>query len=236
MKKVKALSERTLSFKIEAKSISDADIIIYDQIGSSFFEDGITAKSFSEALNGLGKGIKNINLRINSPGGDVFDGITIYNRLKQHPANITVHVDGLAASIASIIALAGSEIIMGEGALYMVHLPWTACRGDRNDLDNTVQRLMDIEEQMLTIYSKRTGLDRVELRKMLEDETWLDADQAIEMGFADKKSEEEVAIAASLMDKCWISHAPKNYKSTTSVAKVEALELQKKIEEKLSRK
>lgn len=233
MKNVKTPTERKLSFKIEAKTATTAEIVIYEQIGESFWDDGVSAKSFSEELKNLGPSIKQIDLRLNSPGGDVFDGITIYNRLKQHSANVTVYVDGLAASIASIIALAGDEIIMGEGALYMVHLPWTMSMGNRNDLDNTVQRLMDIEEQMLSIYAKRSGLDRVEIRKMLEEETWLDSDQTVEMGFADKKSEEVVAIAASSMEKSWMNKSPKKFNSTTLVAKAEALKIQKKIEEKL---
>lgn len=236
MSNVKKPSGKKLAFKVEAKTATTAEIVIYEQIGYSFWEDGVTAKSFSEELKNLGPSIKQIDLRLNSPGGDVFDGITIYNRLKQHSANVTVHIDGLAASIASIIALAGDEIIMGEGALYMVHLPWTMAMGDRNDLDNTVQRLMDIEEQMLTIYAKRSGMDRVEIRKMLEEETWLDSDQTVEMGFADKKSEDVVAIAASAMDKRWINKSPKKYNSTTSVVKAEAIKLQKKIEEKLALK
>ena len=139
--------------KILNKSATEAEIVIYSQIGTDFWGEGVSAKSFSEEMKKLSDTVSTINVRINSPGGDVFDGITIYNRLKQHKAKKIVHIDGLAASIASIIALAGDEVHMGEGALYMVHLPWTWAVGNRSDLDNTVNRLMDVEEQMLVIYA-----------------------------------------------------------------------------------
>lgn len=239
MPKILGLKNRTSKpFRIENKSATKAEIVIYGPIGASFWDDsGISAKKFSDELKNLEPTVNEITLRINSPGGDVFDGVAIYNRLKQHKAKIIVHIDGLAASIASIIALAGDEIYIGEGALYMIHLPWTFAMGDRNDLDNTITRLMDVEEQLLTIYSKRTGLDRTELRAMLEAETWLDADEAIEKGFVDSKAEESIPIAAAVFEKSpWIAKTPKTYKSETKVIKSEVENLKKKIEERLARK
>jgi ATP-dependent Clp protease protease subunit len=129
------------------------------------------------------------------PAATSFDGIAIYNRLKQFKGDVTVYIDGLAASIASIIALAGDKIYIGEGALYMVHLPWTFAFGNRMDLDNTVNRLMDVEEQMISIYSKKSGLDRAEVKALLEAETWMGADEAIEKGFVDSKVDESLPIA-----------------------------------------
>jgi ATP-dependent Clp protease protease subunit len=227
---------REKSFQIRNKSATSAEIILYGSIGASFWDDSVSAKDFSTELSNLPKTVNQIDVRINSPGGDVFDGVTIYNRLKQHSANITVYIDGLAASIASIIALAGNEVIMGEGALYMIHLPWTFAMGDRNDFENTINRLLDVEEQLLSIYSKKTGLDRIELKKMLEDETWLDADQAIEMGFVDEKVEETEPIAASALEKQWIIKKPKNYLSETKVVDKGINDLNKKIEGLLARK
>lgn len=224
------------NFKIWAKSATKAEINIYGTIGQDWFGDGITAKSFSDELNKLDASVNEIDIRINSPGGDVFDGITIYNRLIQHKAKITVHIDGLAASIASIIALAGDEVIMGEGALYMVHLPWTFAFGNREDLDKTVGTLMDIEEQMVSIYAKKSGLGRTEIKKLLEDETWLDADQAIAKGFVDKKAEESQPIAASAMQSKWFLKKPTTFKSDTDEIVAGISDISKKIGERLARK
>lgn len=201
---------RQQPFEIKNKSATKAEIVLYGAIGTSWFEDAISAKQFSEELKKLDATVNEIELRINSPGGDVFDGFAIYNRLKQHPAKVTCYVDGLAASIASLIVLAADEVIMGEGALYMIHLPWTMSYGNRMDFDNTVNRLMDIEEQMISIYSKKTKMSRGEIRDMLEKETWLDANQAMEMGFVDSKSEDTIPVAASAIEKAsWINKKPK---------------------------
>lgn len=225
-------------FRVTNKSATKAEMVIYGGIGPDFWGDGsmISAKQISDELNKLDKTVNEIVVRINSPGGDVFDGISIYNRLKQHKAKVTVYIDGLAASIASIIALAGDEIIIGEGALYMIHLPWTWAIGNRNDLDNTVNRLLDVEEQLISIYQKKTKLDRSEIKKMLEDETWLDSSAAIELGFVDKKSDEEVAIAASSLEARWIMKKPKAFKSETQVIDKAKLELKTKIDSLLARK
>ncbi len=211
---------------------------MYGGIGQDFWGDGsmISAKNFSDELKNIPKTVKNIDLRINSPGGDVFDGVTIYNRLKQFDAHITVYIDGLAASIASIIALAGDEIKIGEGALYMVHLPWTFAYGNRMELDNTVSRLMDVEEQMVSIYAKKTGLDRSEIKALLEAETWLDADQAIEKGFVDSKVDESIPIAASAIESKWIVRKPKNYNSELKAVDAAKADLKNKISGLLSRK
>lgn len=220
-------------FKIVSKSATKAEIILYGTIGGGWFGDGITAKQFSDELKALDSSVNEITVRINSPGGSVFEGITIYNRLKQHKAKIIVHIDALAASIASIIALAGDEIIVGEGAFYMIHLPWTYAAGDRKELDNVIESLMNIEEQMISIYSKRTGLDRHEIKKLMEDETWMDADTAIEKGFVDSKADESLPIAASAMKSDWFKKAPKNYNSETKAVDSAKSDLKKKIEEKL---
>ena len=233
MPKLLNFQNRSQGFEIRNKSATKAEIVIYEQIGESFWGGGLSAKKFSEQLKALDSSVNEITVRINSPGGDVFDGVAIYNRLKQHKAKVIVHIDGLAASIASIIALAGDEVHIGEGALFMIHLPWTMSWGNRMEMENTINRLMDVEEQLINIYAKKTKLDRNEIRKMLEEETWMDADQAIEKGFVDKKSEESQPIAASAMESKWFNKSPRNYKSMTSVAKEEALKLKNKIEERL---
>lgn len=210
MPKILNFKQSNSPLQIRSKGPTKAEIVVYGAIGDSFFGDSISAKSFSDELKKLDASVKEIIVRINSPGGDVFDGITIYNRLKQHPAKVTCIIDGLAASIASVIALAGDEVIIGDGALFMVHLPWTMTAGNRNELENTINRLIDVEEQLITIYAKKCKMPRAEIRAMLEAETWLDSSQAIEMGFVDSKSQDTMAIAASALDKAvWLSRTPK---------------------------
>lgn len=224
--------------KIVNKTATEAEIILYAGIGQDYWGDGsmISAKAFSDELKKVPDTVNTLNIRLNSPGGDVFDGVAIYNRLKQHKAKKIVHIDGLAASIASVIALAGDEIIMGEGALYMIHLPWTFAWGNRMDLDNTINRLMDVEEQMLGIYAKRTGLDRTEIRSMLEKETWLGAEEAIDKGFVDSKAEETIPIAASAINSPWIVKRPQAYFSEEKAMKLKIEELKNKVSERLARK
>jgi ATP-dependent Clp endopeptidase proteolytic subunit ClpP len=238
--KILGLKERTPSstFQIKAKSATKAEIIIYEQIGASFWDGGISAKQFSEEMKKIEASVTEITVRINSPGGDVFDGVAIYNRLKQHKAKKIIYVDGLAASIASVIALAGDEIIMSEGSLFMIHLPWTWAMGNRKDIENTLDRLAIVEDQIVNIYAKKTGMSRDEIKQKLEAETWMDADESIELGFADKKSEEEsLPIAASVFDKSkWINKAPKNYRSETVAIDKAKAELNKKIQTVLNKK
>ncbi len=230
---VKLAPKSQQPFEIRNKSATKAEIVLYGAIGASWFEDSITAKAFSEEIKKLDSTVNEITVRINSPGGDVFDGIAIYNRLKQHPAKIVVYIDGLAASIASIIALAGDEVHIGEGALYMIHLPWTMAMGNRNDIENTVNRLMDVEQQLITIYSKKTKMSRTEIQAMLEKETWMDSDQAIELGFVDQKAQESVQIAASTIDKAsWINKRPKLEKQNAAI-RANATDLKSKIEDYL---
>lgn len=224
--------------KISNKSATEAEIVIYAGIGKDYWggDDMISAKQFSDELKNLSATVNTLTVRINSPGGDVFDGIAIYNRLKQFKGKKIVYIDGLAASIASIIALAGDEIYIGEGALYMVHLPWTYAAGNRMDIDNTVNRLMDIEEQMIGIYSKKTGIDRSEVRSLLEAETWMGADEAIEAGFVDEKVDETMPIAASAIKSQWITKKPENYFSEAKATKEKISEMKKKVDARIARK
>jgi len=224
--------------KIRNLSATEAEIVIYAQIGVDFWGDGsaISAKNFSDEMKKIPDTVNTLNIRLNSPGGDVFDGIAIYNRLRQFKGKKIVHIDGLAASIASIIALAGDEIIMGEGALYMIHLPWTCACGDRTDLDNIVNRLMDVEEQMLGIYAKRTKIDRAEIRALLEAETWMNAQEAVDRGFVDKSVEDTAPIAASAINSRWIAKKPKEFYSEAKAMREKIDALKKKVEPRLARK
>ncbi len=225
--------------RIVNKSATKAEIVIYGGIGPDYWGDGsmISAKQFLSDFRKIDSTVTEITVRINSGGGDVFDGIAIYNLLSQSKAKIIVMIDGLAASIASIIALAGDDVVIGEGALFMVHLPWTWAAGNRMELDNTVNRLIDIEEQMVSIYAKKTGMSRPEVKALLEAETWMGADEALELGFVDSKSEEEAEpIAASVMESRWFNKKPKTFKSQASAVDAAKLELKKKIEACVAKK
>lgn len=228
------LNARTPSKPFMMKASDDkktAEIIIYADIGAGWWGDTVSAKSFSDELAALPKEVETIKVRINSGGGDVFDGVSIYNRLKQHKAKIIVYVDGLAASIASIIALAGDEVVMSEGAMIMVHKPWTYTAGNTNDLEEVVLRLREVEEQLVGIYSRKTGLDREEIRSMLHPETWMGAEEAVEKGFADRVEGEAYPIAASIMDKKWIMRPPRKIEnSIDDIARAEARALIEKIQ------
>ena len=162
-----------------------AEIWIYEQIGEDFWSGGgTTAKGFQKELASIKSG--QIDLHINSPGGEVFDGLAIYNLLKQHPANITTYIDGLAASIASVIALAGSEVFMAENALFMVHNPWGHIAGDAKEMRQMADTLDKVRGSILQAYISKTGKTETELTDMMDAETWLTSDEAAEMGFVDE--------------------------------------------------
>ena len=186
----------------EMKMLDDrksASIYIYEEIGKNWLDNsGVTAKSFINDLKDLGS-IDVIELHINSPGGAVFDGVAVYNVLCSHPATVKVTVDGMAASIASVIAMAGDTITMNQGSMMMVHSPAQLLVGRyrAEDLKQYSEGLERIEESITGIYQARTGLSRFELSRMLAKETYLTADEAVELGFADKVGE-EMKIAASL--------------------------------------
>jgi len=174
---------------------STGEIYLYGQIGASWFGDGITAKQFSDDLKKLGK-VSAIDLRINSEGGDVFDGRTMYSLLVQHDAKITVYVDGLAASIASLIAMAGDTIKMAAGSFTMVHSPWTLSMGNAADLRRTADLLDSVEGTLIDTYVARTKNDKAKIKTWLDAETWFTADEAKANGFADEVIEPLKAAAS----------------------------------------
>jgi ATP-dependent Clp protease protease subunit len=163
----------------------NGEIVLYDEIGESFWGGGISAQKFKNDLDALGK-VTNIDLRINSPGGQVFDGMTIYNLLAQHPARITTHVDGLAASIASVIAMAGDEIRIADNAMMMIHNASGMCMGTAGDMRSTANLLDTVSNTIQGVYAKRSGTDAADIGKMMDDETWMTAEDAVKCGLADR--------------------------------------------------
>lgn len=181
---------------VRNKSQVESEIVIYGDIGG-FGEDSINASQFKKALDSLPTSVKQLTLRVNSPGGDVFDGFAIYNLLQQHKAKITTYVDGVALSIASIIIQASDKIIMGEGSYIMIHKPWTIAMGNSIELESTIDRLLDIEEKLVFVYAKRIKKSRQEIKDAMRETTWYDSKQAVEVGLADEAIEESYSIAAS---------------------------------------
>ncbi len=166
--------------------------MIYDEIGGW----GITAKQFARDLKDLGK-ITQLTARIHSPGGDVFEGMAIYNILKNYPAHKVAHIDGLAASMASVIAMAFDEVVMPENAMMMVHKPWGGTMGDADDMRKYADLLDKVEGNLVGAYRDKTGMTDEQLHAMLAEETWLTGREAVEKGFADTLTE-PLAMAASL--------------------------------------
>lgn len=168
----------------------------------TWFGDEVTPEAFRGELKKL-KG--NVTVHLNSGGGDVFAGVSIYNALKDYSkGKVIVKVDGLAASIASVIAMAGDEIIMSPGSMMMVHNPWSMGAGSSEELREVADLLDEIRESIIPIYSERTGLSKDEIIEIMDSETWMSAEKAVEKGFADKvlkkketKKESKMALSGS---------------------------------------
>ncbi|TRO14349.1 Clp protease ClpP [Ectopseudomonas mendocina] len=182
-------------YSIKALSRGVAEILLYDEIGAW----GITAQQFARELKALGD-LSLISLRIHSPGGDVFEGTAIYNLLKHHPARVEAHIDGLAASMATVIAMAADTIYMPENAMMMVHRPWGIQGGEADDMRRYADLLEKIEDTMVAAYMAKTGKSQEDIKALLKAETWMDGREAVEAGFADQLTE-PLAAAAQLNSK-----------------------------------
>ncbi|MBO8136794.1 MAG: Clp protease ClpP [Desulfotomaculum sp.] len=178
-------------------SEDEAELYLYGVISeSSWWDDEVTPKRFIEDLKALGD-IKKLKVRINSRGGDVFAGQAIHSILKTHKAEIIVYIDGLAASIASVIAMAGDTVIMPRNAMMMVHNPWTIGVGNANEFRELADVLDKIRESLIAAYEEKSGLDREKIIQLLDEETWLTAEEAVEYGLADQV-DTETQVAASI--------------------------------------
>ena len=175
-----------------------AELFIYDVVGESLWFDAVTPDRIRDELKDLGDGIETINLRINSEGGDVFDGVAISNILEQHPARVVAKVDGLAASIAAVIAARADAVEMGEGAFLMIHKPWSYAVGNEDELIAVAARLRAVNESsIMPAFAKRLDWTVEDVTKQVEASTggewWLDAEQAVSIGMADATFESRVA-------------------------------------------
>lgn len=185
------LAEVQKVFKAESTSEAEHSLTIYGDIGESWWDDSITAKDVENALKPINNGT--IHVHLNSPGGDVFDGIAIYNQLKNHSAKVVVHVDGLAASAASIIAMAADELVMNTGSMMMIHEASTFTWGNKADIQKTLNALEGIDKSIVDIYMTRFQGERSEIEVMLQGETWFTSSEAVEIGLADKVKETSTA-------------------------------------------
>lgn len=182
----------------KAEESDEAEVFIYGDIGGWW--GGVSAEEFAKEIAALD--VKTLNVRLNSPGGLVFDGVAIYNTLAQHDANVIINVEGIAASIASVIAMAGDEIRIAEGSRFMIHNPWTFAMGDEEALIAEAAVLKGLKSDLIDIYTARTEQKRDDLSDWMTAETWLSARDAVDKGFADtmtpaKKKEKKDAHARS---------------------------------------
>ena len=180
----------------------------------SWFDDDVTPQLFKDELN---KGNGNITVWINSPGGDCVAAAQIYNMLIDYKGDVTVKIDGIAASAASVIAMAGTKVLMSPVSMLMIHNPMTIAFGNKGEMEKAIDMLDEVKESIINAYEIKTGLSRAKLSHLMDSETWMDANKAVELGFADdilKRSEandmeipqvsmmyQEAQVVNSLMDK-----------------------------------
>lgn len=182
-------------FSIQAKADKTAEISIYDEIGAW----GVTAKQFIGEIRALD--VATLRLAINSPGGSVFDALAMYNALRQHPAQVEVTVMGVAASAASLVAMSGDRIVMPENAFMMIHNPLNFAFGNASDLREMADVLDKIGASLVATYAARTGQPEDMVRELLDAETWLNAEEAVALGFADEMQPALKVAAAFDMDR-----------------------------------
>lgn len=185
-------------WKVIKSVAGEAELLIYDVIAStSYFGDEVTPKFVNDMLNEIGE-VSNLKVRINSPGGDVFAGVAIYSMLKRHPATVTAYIEGLAASISTVIPLAADKVVMAKGSMWMIHRPMSSLWMARAERLRKEADLLDkVEGEMTDIYAEKTGMSTKELAPLLDAETWYTADEAKSAGFIDEV-EHERSMAACM--------------------------------------
>jgi ATP-dependent protease ClpP protease subunit len=184
------MAQKWYAFKNIAEQSGEVELSLYDEIGAF----GVGAKEFIAELKAH-KG-QHIHLRINSPGGEIVEGSAIYNALTRHEGGLTVHIDALAASMASVIAMSGNPVLMADNALLMIHNPWTIAAGESEDLRKQADLLDTMKSNLVRAYQKKSGMEEKAIAKLMDEETWLDAVEAVALGFVDA-IEDGIPAAAS---------------------------------------
>ena len=184
------MAQNWYAFKNAPDKDGEVELSLYDEIGSF----GIGAKEFIAELKEHKD--QHIHLRINSPGGEIVEGSAIYNALTRHKGGLTVHIDALAASMASVIAMSGDPVYMADNALLMIHNPWTLAAGEAKDLRKQADLLDTMKSNLIRAYQKKSGMEEKAIAKLMDEETWLDAVEAVALGFVDA-IEDGIPAAAS---------------------------------------
>ncbi len=174
-------------FEVKNQTATTAEIYIYGDIGDSFWGEGIAAKPFIDLLNTL-REIPNILIHLNSAGGAVFDGIPIYNAILNHPAFVEIRIEGLAASIASVIALAGDKVVIADNAFFMIHDPWAGIMGTAEEMRAIATMLDQLKSSIIDTYVKHSNADAETIANWMAAETWFTAKEALAAGFVDEIS------------------------------------------------
>ncbi len=190
----------------------------------SWFDDDVTPKQFKDELYSTDG---NVTVMLNSPGGDVFAASQIYTMLKEYPGHITVKIEGLAASAASVIAMAADEVYMSPVAMMMIHNPATIVFGEVADLQSGIAMLSEVKESIINAYQQKTGLSRAKISHMMDAESWFNAWKAVELGFADKvmytteNTNPEPPSGAYIFDRITVTNALANKLPRKQVGKPE---------------
>ena len=175
--------KRFWKWKNQAETDTERTLFLNGTIAEeSWFDDDVTPQLFKEdLLSGSG----DITVWINSPGGDCVAAAQIYNMLMDYKGNVTVKIDGIAASAASVIAMAGTEVLMSPVSMLMIHNPMTVAMGDAAEMEKAIDMLASVKESIINAYEIKTGMSRAKISHLMDDETWMDANKAVELGFAD---------------------------------------------------
>jgi ATP-dependent Clp endopeptidase proteolytic subunit ClpP len=208
--KAKGLELRATKTTIKGQTTQKGELYIYgDIVSEKWFDDETSPQEVIDLLNEMsGLAVQDIDVFINSPGGSVFSGVAIYSALKRHPAAINVQIDGLAASIASVIAQAGDLISISDAGMMMIHSPWSAVVGNAEEMRKQANVLDKVEDSMIGAYA-RSGIEEPTLRKMLAEETWLSAQDAVDVGLADEIVQ-VTDVAAALVPKERFKNTPQH--------------------------
>ena len=203
----------------------------------SWFDDEVTPKIFrDELMSGEG----DITVWINSPGGDCIAAAQIYNMLLEYKGNVTIKIDGIAASAASVVAMAGNKVTMSPVSMLMIHNPMTMAAGDTTEMKKAISMLTEVKESIINAYELKTGMSRDKIAKLMDAETWMDANKAVELGFADEILSRESSVKPSAMmysqnvvsRKLWnkisAKYRPKD-QGRTVAALLRSLDLEKKF-------
>jgi ATP-dependent Clp endopeptidase proteolytic subunit ClpP len=206
-------------YKIKNKSSEVADVYLFNDIGTF----GITAQNFIDEIKEYED--TELNIHINSLGGEVFEGMAIYSIIQRRKAKTTVYIEGIAASIASVIALAADEVIMSENSLLMIHNAWGGTQGEAKDMRKQAEILDKITNEIAEVYVKKSGISYNEVVRMMDEETWLTAEEAVALGLVDSISE-PIKVAAK--------YDVSKYKNITNKKVEQILSLTKKREIKMT--